>query len=178
VSDSVASFGYSFAHSDSEFGNCKTEFKQNRSRVGPVSLLMSPSQTMEQHAGEKSEVYPGSPVTEPMQILFRSNWSPLIAPYRSVLIDFDSGTLRASFSATNRNVWTDGPGSTVACVRPHDAARRYREFAANDLGNKQQRPSAFGYGDGQLPGKRPRNSNTSWAGKAFAFRCREARIAN
>lgn len=29
VSDSVASFGNSFAHSDSKFGNCKTEFKEN-----------------------------------------------------------------------------------------------------------------------------------------------------
>jgi hypothetical protein len=103
---------------------------------------------MEQHAGEKSEVYPGSPATEPMQMFFRSNWSPLIAPYRSVLIDCDSGTLRVSVSATNRNIWTNGSGCTVACVRPHYAALRRRELAANDLGNKQQRPSAFCYGDG------------------------------
>jgi hypothetical protein len=85
-------------------------------------------------------------------LLSRSNWSPLIAPYRSVLIDCDSGILRASFRATNRNIWTDGSGSTVACVRPHDAALGCRELAANDLGNKQQCPSAFCYGDGQLPG--------------------------
>jgi hypothetical protein len=79
-------------------------FRNNKSRVGLVSLLTSPSQTMEQHVGEEFEVYPGSPVTEPMQSFTRSNWSPLIAPYRSVLIDFDSGTHRASFSATNRNI--------------------------------------------------------------------------
>ena len=125
MSDSVASFGNSFAHSDNKFGNCKAEFKKNESRVGSVSLLTSLSQTMEQHVGEKSEVFPGSPVTESIQQIFsRSNWSPIIAPYRSVLIDFDSGNLRASFSATNRNIWTNGAGCTVACVRPHDAALR------------------------------------------------------
>ena len=46
-----------------KFGNCKAEFEQNKSRVGLVSLIKSLSQTMEQHAGEESEVYPGSPVT-------------------------------------------------------------------------------------------------------------------
>jgi hypothetical protein len=41
---------------------------------------------MEQHAGKESEVSPGDPV-EPMQFLSQSNWSPFIAPYRSVLIE-------------------------------------------------------------------------------------------
>ena len=123
---------------------------------------------MEQHAGEEFQVYPGD-LAEPMQFLSQLNWSPFIAPYRSVLIDRDSGTFRVSFGATNRNIWTNGSGSTVACVRPHYAALRYRKLAANDLGNKQQRPSAICYGDGQLPGKRSRNSNTIWTRKAFAF---------
>jgi hypothetical protein len=52
---------------------------------------------MEQHAGKESEVSPGDPV-EPMQFLSQSNWSPFIAPYRSVLIDRDSG-LSVSLSA-------------------------------------------------------------------------------
>jgi hypothetical protein len=61
-------------------------------------------------------VYPGD-LAEPMQL----NWSPFIAPYRSVLIDRDSGTFRVSFGATNRNIWTNGSGRAVACFRPHYA---------------------------------------------------------
>jgi hypothetical protein len=52
-------------------------------------------------------VYPGD-LAEPMQFLSQLNWSPFIAPYRSVLIDRHSGTFRVSFGATNRNIWTNG----------------------------------------------------------------------
>jgi hypothetical protein len=42
-----------------------------------VTLLMSPSQTMEQHAGEESEVCPGSPATESMQNSLSIELEPL-----------------------------------------------------------------------------------------------------
>jgi hypothetical protein len=110
---------------------------------------MALSHTVEQHAGEESEVYLVSPAVGPMQFLFRSNWSLFIAPYRSVLIDCDSGTFRVSFSTTDRNIWTNGSGFAVACVRPQYADLGYREFSADDFtGNKHQCPSAFHYGNG------------------------------
>jgi hypothetical protein len=103
---------------------------------------------MEQNAGEESEVYSGD-LAEPMQFLSQSNWSPFIAPYRSVLIDRDSGISRVSCGATNRNIWANGSGRAVACVGPQYTDLRHREFAADYFtGNKYQRSSAFRYGDG------------------------------
>ena len=102
---------------------------------------------MEQIAGEGSEVNSGD-LAEPMQFLSQSNWSPIIAPYRSVLTNRNGGTFRVSFGAANRNIRADEPSYAVARIGPRHTDR-HREFATDDFtGNKHQRSSAFRYGDG------------------------------
>src|ERR1700722_1603287 len=103
---------------------------------------------MEQNAGEGSEVNSGN-LAEPMQFLSQSNWSPFIAPYRSVLTNRNGGTFRVSFGAANRNIQANESGYAVARVGPRNTDLRHREFAADDFtGNEHQRSSAFRYSHG------------------------------
>jgi hypothetical protein len=109
---------------------------------------------MEQCAEEESEAYRGSPFAEPMQSVFRSNLSVLIAPYRTVLIDFDCG-LSLPLSAQDSGTF----GGRAMLSSRLGRGRRYAVLRDTFVGNGKYLAPILRQGTVKFPGlrfRRPR----------------------
>ena len=127
----------------------------NKSLVSPQ---MSLSQTVEQHFGQESEVYPDCPGFLLMHLLaIELESSTLHCIATCTLILHHGRTLHSSSCPINWNTPTDRSCVRVACVRPHHAFIGDYPFAFDAFAwSGRPLTPVLCYGDVQLPEERSR----------------------
>jgi hypothetical protein len=132
---------------------------------------MSLSQTVEQHSGQESEVYPDCPGVLPMHLLsieLESFTLHRIATCTSVL--HHGRTLHSSSCPINWNTPTDGSCFRVACVRSHHAFIGDCQFAVDIFaGSGRHLTLAPRYGDVHCRGERSRRLRQQSGGRGLRF---------